>query len=299
MSADTASVPAPIEEEAASGLWRDAWERMRHNKGFLIGAAIVVAFVLLALLAPLLAPYDPQERVGALASVPPGPGDGFPFGLDVQGRDYLSRIIYGSRLSLLVGIVSVLVGLSIGMVLGATSGYRGGRIDGIIMRGMDLMMAFPAFLLAVGLVTVLGKGLVQIMIAVGVVQVPIFARLLRGSVLAQRESEYVLAARSVGTPGRELLAVHILPNAIAPVIVQATLAMATAIIEVAGLSFVGLGPDDPGLPEWGRMLAEAAAKLQSAPHLALFPGFAIVLLVLGINLVGDGMREALDPKLRR
>jgi len=159
-------------------------------------------------------------------------------------------------------------------------------------------MAFPAFLLAIGLVTVLGQGLWQIMFAIGIVQVPIFARLLRGSIIGQRGADYVLAARSLGTPGPRLLLGHILPNSVAPVIVQATLAMATAIIEVAGLSFVGLGPDDPSLPEWGRMLAESADRLQNAAHLVIFPGFAIVLSVLGINLLGDGLREAIDPRLK-
>lgn len=286
----------PVEE--AGGLWRDAWARLRRNPGAIVGTLVVLAFLVLAILAPAFAPFDPHERVGGLATVPPGPSEEFRFGLDVQGRDYLSRIIYGTRLSLLVGVVSVAVGFSIGVVLGSVAGYLGGRIDALIMRVMDLMMAFPAFLLAIGIVTVLQPGLVQIMIAIGIVQVPIFARLLRGSILAQRESDYVLAARSVGTPGSKILVAHILPNSLAPVIVQATLAMATAIIEVAGLSFVGLGPNDPSLPEWGRMLAESANRLQNAPHLALFPGFAIVLLVLGINLFGDGLREALDPRLK-
>ena len=167
------------------------------------------------------------------------------------------------------------------------------------MRLMDVMLAFPGFLLAVGLVTVLGRGLWQIMLAVGITNIPIFARLLRGSILSQRESDYVLAARSVGTPGRRLLMVHILPNSLAPVIVQATLAMATAIIDVAGLSFVGLGPQDPGLPEWGKILADNASRLESSSHLVFFPGFAVVLSVLALNLIGDGLREAIDPKLRK
>lgn len=280
-----------------SGLWRDAVARMRRNPAAIAGAAIVVGFVLLAVFAPLLAPFGPDERVGDLAAVPPGPSADHLFGLDEQGRDLLSRVVHGARLSLLVGIVSVAVGLALGLVLGSVAGYLGGRIDAVIMRVMDLMLAFPAFLLAIGLVTVLGRGLWQIMVAIGIVQVPIFARLLRGSVLAQRQADYVLAAQSIGTRGRSVLLGHILPNAIAPVIVQATLAMATAIIEVAGLSFVGLGPQDPGLPEWGRILADNANRLQNAAHLVIFPGFAIVLSVLGINLFGDGLREALDPKL--
>jgi peptide/nickel transport system permease protein len=281
-----------------AGLWREAWGRLKRNPAAWAGMVLVLGFVLLAIFAPLIAPYGPAERVGALAAVPDGPSAEFIFGLDEQGRDLFSRVVYGSRLSLLVGVVSVAVGLALGVVLGAISGYVGGRLDGVIMRSMDLMLAFPAFLLAIGLVTIMGRGLWQIMVAIGIVQVPIFARLLRGSVLAQRKAEYVLAAESVGIRRHRILIGQILPNAMAPVIVQATLSMATAIIEVAGLSFVGLGPGDPGLPEWGLILANNAHRLHNATHLVIFPGFAIVISVLGINLLGDGLREALDPRLR-
>jgi peptide/nickel transport system permease protein len=285
--------------EQPSGLWRDAWQRFRHNPAAIAGIVIILIFVLVAVLAPVFAPHGPSEQVGPLNnSDPAGPSAAFKLGLDEQGRDQFSRIIYGARLSLLVGLVSVAVGLAIGLVLGSLAGYLGGWADTLIMRLMDIMLSIPGLLLAIGLVTVLGRGLVQIMIAVGITNVPIFARLLRGSILAQKESDYVLAARSVGVPGSRLLAVHILPNSIAPVIVQATLAMATAIIDVAGLSFLGLGPADPSLPEWGKMLADNAARLQQSAHLVIFPGFAIVLSVLGLNLIGDGLREAIDPKLR-
>jgi peptide/nickel transport system permease protein len=290
---------AELAIEQPASLTRAAWKRLRRNPGAIAGAAVVGVFVVLAIFAPLIAPFSPTERVGGLAAVPPGPSREFPFGLDEQGRDLLSRIIFGTRLSLLVGVVAVLVGLSLGLVLGALAGWFGGRVDAVIMRFMDLVLAIPQFLLAVGLVTLLGPGVVQIMVAIGLVTVPQFARLLRGSILAQREADYVLAGRALGTPSWQLLLVHVLPNAIAPVIVLATLTTATAIIEVAGLSFIGLGPADPSLPEWGRMLADNASRLQNAVHLVLFPGFAIVLLVLGINLVGDGLREALDPKLGR
>ncbi len=284
--------------EQPAGLWRDAWQRVRRNPGAIAGVIIIGALVFVAVAAPLVAPFDPQERVGQLSSIPPGPSSEHIFGLDEQGRDLASRIVYGARLSLIVGLVAVAVGLSIGLVLGSSAGYLGGWVDTLIMRVMDLMLSIPGFLLAIGLVAVIGRGIVQIMIAVGVTTIPIFARLLRGSILAHRESDYVLAARSVGVPGRRILLGHILPNAIAPVIVQATLAMATAIIDVAGLSFVGLGPNDPRLPEWGAMLAESASRLQASVHLVLFPGFAIVISVLGLNLIGDGLREAIDPKLR-
>jgi peptide/nickel transport system permease protein len=262
---------------------------------------LVAFFVLVALFAPLIAPYSPTE--GELSRITggrccPGPSGDFLFGVDQQGRDVLSRIIYGARYSLLIGVVSVLVGLSIGMVIGSIAGYVGGVVDSILMRVMDVMLAVPGLLLAIGLVAILGQGLWQIMLAVGIVNIPIFARLLRGSILSQREQDFVLAARSVGVPRRTILASHIIPNAISPVIVQGTLALATAIIDVAGLGFLGLGPPDPATPEWGTMLTDTTRYLQTAPHLALIPGAAIIVSVLGFNLIGDGLREALDPKLR-
>lgn len=287
-----------LDIEQPSGLWRDAFDRLRRNPGAIIGAVIVALFLFLAVFAPVAAPYGQHERVTAPTSTPDGPSSEFKFGVDKQGRDYLSRIVYGARLSLLVGIVSVAVGLSLGLLFGAMAGYFGGWLDSAIMRVMDVLLAFPGFLLAIGLVTAMGQGLWQIMLAVGITNVPQFARVLRSSVIAQRESDYVLAARSLGARGKRLLLRHVLPNSLAPVIVQATLAMATAIIDVAGLSYVGLGPNDPSLPEWGKMLADSAARLETGTHLVLFPGFAIVLSVLGLNLIGDGLREALDPRLK-
>ncbi|MFN2526634.1 MAG: ABC transporter permease [Actinomycetota bacterium] len=284
--------------EQPAGLWRDAFDKVRRNPGAIAGLILISIFVLAAIFAPQIAPAEPREQVGALSTVPEGPSSDHLMGLDKQGRDYFSRIVYGTRLSLIVGLVSVAVGLSVGLILGALAGYLGGWIDTAIMRVMDIMLSIPGFLLAVGLVAVLGRGLIQIMIAVGVTNIPIFARLLRGTILGQREADYVTAARSVGVPGRRILLAHILPNSMAPLIVQATLALATAIIDVAGLSFVGLGPNDPRLPEWGAMLADSASRLQSSVHLVVFPGFAIVLSVLGLNLIGDGLREAIDPKLR-
>ncbi len=289
-----------IQLEAPQGLWRDAWQRLRRNKGALLGFGLVTTFVLVALLAPWLAPESPRAvhldriREGCC----PGPSADHFFGVDQLGRDELSRVLYGARYSLLIGVVSVAVGLSVGLFFGAIAGYLGGFVDSVIMRLMDIMLAIPGLLLAVGIVAMLGAGLWQIMIAVGVVNIPVFARLLRGAVLAQRENDFVLAARAIGVPRRTILASHILPNAISPVIVQGTLALATAIIDVAGLGFLGLGPQDPGIPEWGTMLTGTLRYLQTAPHLAIIPGVAIVVSVLGFNLIGDGLREALDPKLR-
>ena len=287
-------------EGPSSGLWSDAWRRLRHNPGAIIGFVMVATFVFVAVFAPLIAPEDP--RVGDLSRLGgtccPGPSAEHIFGIDQQGRDVFSRVVYGARFSLLIGVVSVAVGLSIGTIIGAIAGYFGGWVDSVLMRLMDIMLSIPGLLLAIGIVAALGPGIIQIMVAVGVVQIPIFARLLRGSILATREADYVLAARSVGVRSRSILGAHILPNSISPVIVQGTLALATAIIDVAGLGFLGLGPQDPSTPEWGTMLTDTTRYLQTAPHLALIPGFAIVVSVLGFNLIGDALREALDPRFR-
>jgi peptide/nickel transport system permease protein len=287
--------------EAPSGLWRDAWYRLRRNPGAIVGLLFVLLFVVCAVFAPWIAPHKPLDQDLSLlgnGGVPPGPSREHWFGVDTLGRDEFSRILYGARLSLVVGVVAVAVGLSMGILLGSIAGYVGGVVDSLIMRIMDVMLAVPGLLFAIGVVAVLGPGLFNIMVAVGVTQIPIFSRLLRGSILAQRENDFVLAARSVGVRGRTILASHILPNAISPVIVQGTLALATAIIEVAALSFLGLGDQNPSRPEWGAMLTETNQYLQSAPFLAIIPGCAIVISALGFNLIGDALREALDPKLR-
>jgi peptide/nickel transport system permease protein len=291
---------AEVAFTAPSGLRRDAWSRLRRNPGAITGFALVGAFIVVALSAPQIAPYDPREQDLLLVAngCCPGASAHHLLGVDQLGRDELSRILYGARFSLLIGVVAVSVGLAAGLFLGAIAGYFAGWVDSAVMRLMDIMLAIPGLLLAIGIVAMLGQGLVQIMVAVGVANVPIFARLLRGSILAQRESDFVLAARSVGVKRRVILASHVLPNSISPVIVQGTLALATAIIDVAGLGFLGLGPPDPATPEWGTMLTEVDRYLQSAPWLAIAPGIAIVLSVLGFNLIGDGLREALDPKLR-
>ena len=289
-----------VQLDAPSGLWSEAWHRLRHNPGAIVGFVLVAIFVTVAVFAPVIAIEDPVS--GDLSrlegSCCPGPSLEHPFGIDQQGRDQFSRIVYGARYSLLIGVVSVAVGLSIGLLIGAAAGYLGGWVDSVLMRLMDIMLSIPGLLLAIGIVAALGPGVVQIMIAVGVTQIPIFARLLRGSILATREADYVLAARSVGVKRRVILGAHIIPNSISPVIVQGTLALATAIIDVAGLGFLGLGPQDPSTPEWGTMLTDTTRYLQTAPHLALIPGIAIVISVLGFNLIGDGLREALDPRFR-
>ena len=291
---------AEIQLEAPSGLWSEAWRRLVRNPGAIVGFALVALFVLTAAFAPLIAPYDPREQDLSLLQdgCCPGPSADHWFGVDQLGRDEFSRVVYGARFSLLIGVVAVSVGVSIGLVLGSMSGFFGGKTDSVIMRLMDIMLSIPGLLMAIGIAAMLGPGLFSIMIAIGVVNVPIFARLLRGSVLGQKGNDFVLAARAIGVPRRTILFSHILPNAISPIIVAATLALATAIIDAAGLGFLGLGPQDPSTPEWGTMLTDTVRYLQTAPHLALIPGLAIVISVLGFNLIGDGLREALDPKLR-
>jgi peptide/nickel transport system permease protein len=287
-------------EMPPSGLWRDAWSRLRRNPGAIVGFAFLALFVVVAVFAPLIARYAPLDQNLKLIEKGccPGPSSAHWLGVDRLGRDEYARIVYGARYSLLIGVVAVAVGLSAGIVLGSIAGYLGGFADSLIMRVMDVMLAIPGLLLAIGVVAALGPGLWQVMVAVGVANIPIFARLLRGSVLSQRENDFVLAARAVGVRRRNILVSHILPNAISPVIVQGTLALATAIIDVAGLSFLGLGDQDPARPEWGAMLTDANEYLQVAPWLAIVPGIAIVVSALGFNLIGDGLREALDPKLR-
>ena len=287
-------------EPTAGGLWHEAFQRLRHSPAAIVGVVMIAILVFLAIFAPLVAPYSPTEQnLDAIAAgCCPGPSREHLLGVDDLGRDELSRLIYGARYSLLIGVVAVTIGLSMGLLLGAVAGYFR-RADSPIMRVMDIMLAIPGFLMAIGIVALFGQGgLLQVMIAIGVVNIPIFTRLMRGSIIAQRDNDYVLAARSVGVPSRKILGSHIVPNAVSPVIVAATLALATAIIDAAGLGFLGLGPQDPATPEWGTMLTNTVRYLQTAPFLAIFPGIAIVIAVMGFNLIGDALRETLDPKLR-
>jgi peptide/nickel transport system permease protein len=287
--------------EQLVGRWTDARQRLLRNPGAVTGLVLITLFVLVAVLAPLLAPYDPGEQDLSLIrpGVVPGPSADHWLGVDQLGRDILSRVVYGARSSLVIGVVSLGFGALVGLALGALAGALGGWVDTVLMRLMDMMLAIPSLLFAIGIAAAIGRSLTAVIIAIGVVNVPIFARLLRGSMLSQRESDYVLAARSIGVKRSRIVAGHIIPNSIAPVIVAATLALATAIIDAAGLAFLGLGSADPGVPEWGRMLAETQSFLQNAPHAAIFPGLAIIFSCLGFYLLGEGLREALDPKFRR
>jgi peptide/nickel transport system permease protein len=301
---------ARAEDAAAAGLWRETFRRLRTSKMAVIGAAITGVFVVLAIVGPWLAPHDPtaqtwRDEVFVNRSVFVGPrGDNW-LGLDHLGRDQLSRLLVGARQTLLVGIVSTVLGLAAGAVLGGVSGAAlafggraGRRLDTVLMRITDMMLALPSLLLAVSVAAVLGQSLTTVMIAVGVVQVPVFARLLRGSMLAQAGADYVLAARALGVRRRRIVLAHVLPNSLGPVIVQATLALATAIIEAAALSFLGLGNPDAAQPEWGVMLAQAQRFFDAEPMMAVYPALGIIVTALGFTLLGEAMREALDPKLR-
>lgn len=289
-------------EETGGSLGRDAWDRLRRNPVAIIGAVLILIFVFVAVFAPWLAPYGPADTPGKGLVTPghfPGPSRDHWLGLDNLGRDELSRIIFGARQSLLVGVFSLVLGAIGGIFLGLLAGAMGGWVDNAVMRVVDIMLSVPGLLFAIAVAAVLGQRLQSLVIAIAVVNVPIFARLLRGSMLAQRESDYALAARSLGVKQRHIIFRHVLPNSISPVIVQGTLTLATAIIDAAGLSFLGLGTADPGVAEWGKMLADTQRFLSHAPQLAIFPGIAIVIAALGFTLLGESLREALDPKYRR
>ncbi len=297
MSTAATAVGTPVVEDRPVGLWADAFRRMRRNPSAIVGGVLVGFFLFLAVFAPFLAPYDPTQGSLSDSFLPPSPEHWF--GTNVQGQDMYSRIIFGSRLTLGIATLSVVIGVSIGATFGALAGYFRGTTDAAIMRGVDIMLSIPGLLFAIAVVTFFGQGVGQIAFAIAIINIPIFARLLRGTMLSVREANYVVAARSVGVGGRTLLIRHMLPNAVSPLIVAATLALATAVIDAAALGFLGLGPPDPRTPEWGMMLSESYRYLNQAPLLSVFPGVAIVLSVLGFNLLGDALRESLDPKLRR
>jgi peptide/nickel transport system permease protein len=297
MTTPAATIGTHLEDRPV-GLWTDALRRMRRSPSAIVGSMIVGFFLLIAIFAPFLAPFDPARGNLADSYLPPFTGDHL-FGTNIQGQDVFSRIIFGARLTLGIAVLSVVIGVSVGSFFGALAGYFRGWVDAVIMRGVDIMLSIPGLLFAIAVVTWLGRGVVQIAVAIAILNVPIFARLLRASLLSLREADYIVAARSVGVRGPTLLTRHMLPNAIGPLIVQATLALATAVVDAAALGFLGLGPPDPATPEWGMMLSDTYRYLNDAIWLAFFPGIAIVLSVFGFNLLGDGMREALDPKLRR
>jgi peptide/nickel transport system permease protein len=301
----------PIDKLAASSaggrsLTGEAIRRMARSPVAITGAAITGLFVLLAVFAPLLAPKDPfdrsmQDQVRLGQGIIPGSMPGYPLGVDDFGRDFLSRLIVGAQQTLLVGVCATLIGVTVGMIIGVLAGAFGGWVDTVLMRFVDVLLSVPSLLLAISVAALFAKpNQWTVIIAVSIVSVPIFARLLRGAMLAQRDAEHVLAATSLGVKRRTVVLRHMLPNSVGPVIVQATLTLATSIIEAAALSFLGLGDPDPSRAEWGLMLGKAARQfLDIRPELAYYPAIAIIVVALGFTLLGESMREALDPKNRR
>jgi peptide/nickel transport system permease protein len=267
-----------------------------RNRAAVVGAIILVLFVLIALFADFVAPYDPIKMVPK--DHRQSPSSEHWMGTDLLGRDILTRVIYGARLSLLIGLISVAIGATVGTVLGLGAGYYGGMSDSLVMRVMDGMLAFPGILLALMIIAALGTGISNVMIAVGVATIPIYARLVRGTVLSAKEDLYVESARVIGSSNRRIMFQHILPNVIAPVIVLSTLQFGIAILTAAGLSFLGLGAQPP-TPEWGLMVSMGREYLGKAWWMSTFPGLAITVTVIAINLLGDGLREALDPRQRK
>lgn len=296
--------------ERPTSQWRLALRRFRERKSGMVGLFIVSTLILVALFAPFVAPYDPTETLIGKEDVqrraPPcvhilGCSEEQPqhvLGIDGNVRDVWSRLIHGSRVSLTLGFFTVTLALVVGSTIGAIAGYVGGWLDNLLMRVMDVILGFPALLLAIAIVSVLGRGLQNALLAIAVVTLPQYARVMRAQVLAIKESDFVAASQALGANARQILVRRILPNALTPLVVLATLGVATAILEAAGLSFLGLGAQPP-TPEWGSMLAEERNQVFTSPHLVFFPGLAIMITVLGFNLMGDGLRDALDPTLNR
>jgi ABC-type dipeptide/oligopeptide/nickel transport system permease subunit len=291
-----AQAPGATVAAAGAGSARRWWRRFARNRGAVFGLAVFLAVVVMALFADVLAPHDPvAQGVGAANEAPSWEHCA---GTDSFGRDMLSRIIYGARIALVVGIVAVVLAMVVGVTLGLVAGYYGGTIDAVIMRVMDGLFAFPIIILAIAMMAVMGFGVKNVIIAVAVGFIAPFARVTRADVLAVKEEPYIEAARLAGVSGPAIIARHVLPNVLAPIIVQAALRVSGAIITESGLSFLGLGPPPP-TPVWGSMIAEGRNFIVMAPHISTIPGIALMVTIVGLNLLGDGLRDTLDPRLRR
>ncbi len=277
------------------GPWQEMWIRLRKNKLAVVGLVVLVTLIVMAIFADYIAPFSYREQDLTNKFALPNAVNWF--GTDNFGRDIFSRVVYGSRVSLRVGLISVGIALFIGGLLGAIAGYVGGWFDGLLMRIVDIMLAIPSMLLAIAIVSSLGGGLTNVMIAVGIGSIPQFARITRASVISLKEEQFIEAARALGIKNHNIVIKHILPNTLAPVIVQSTLGVATAILSAASLGFLGLGLEPPR-PEWGAMLSDGRPYLRDYPHLTTFPGVAIMVAILALNLLGDGLRDALDPKMK-
>lgn len=275
---------------------KDMWIRMRRNKLAMVGLVIIIILLLVAIFADVIAPYSFSEQV--LSDNFQTPNAKHLFGTDNLGRDIFSRIVYGSRISLKVGFISVGIAATFGILIGAATGYYGGKIDNILMRFIDILQSIPDILLAIAILAALGPGLANLMVAVGIASIPGYARIVRSSVLSIRDMEFIEAARANGSSDFRIIFKHIIPNCLAPIIVQATLGVAYAIINAAGLSFIGLGLEPP-TPEWGAMLSDGRSFIRDYPHMTVFPGLAIMITIFALNVLGDGLRDAMDPKLKR
>jgi len=301
----TVTSAGEIEEAPGVSLIASAFRRLRRNPVFLVGAAITLAFIILAIIAPWIAPHDPTQgllldKVRQQSNPIPGPEPGFPLGADNRGRDLLSRLMVGAQQTLMVGVGATVLGLIGGLTLGTLAGAFGGWVDSFVMRIVDVMLSIPSLLLAMSIAAIAARpSQMTVILAIAIVEIPIFARLLRGSMLAVRSSDHVLAARALGVKQSAIVFRHIIPNSLAPVIVQATIVLATAIIDAAALSFLGLGNPDDRQPEWGQMLGASQEFLGDYPHLAFYPAACIIIVALGFTLMGESLREALDPKTRR
>lgn len=278
--------------------FEEVWRRLKKNKMAMIGLAIVVFLVLLAVFADFLFDYEEVVIKQNTAIRLQGPSAEHWFGTDEFGRDILARLVHGGRISLVVGVIAVAIALVLGGTLGAISGFFGGKVDMLISRAMDILLAVPSLLLSITIVSALGPSIINLMIAIAVSSVPGYARIVRSSVMTVRDNEFVEAAKAIGANDAQIIASHILPNCLAPIIVQVSLKVASAILSTSGLSFLGLGVKAP-TPEWGSMLSGGRAYLRNAPHLTVFPGLCIMLTILSMNLLGDGLRDALDPKLKQ
>ncbi|MBN2616729.1 MAG: ABC transporter permease [Spirochaetales bacterium] len=277
-------------------LFLEHWHQFRNNKTAIVGLVIISVFIIIAIFAPLISPMDPiAQNIEFRKSAPFT--NGFILGSDDLGRDMLSRLIYGARISMIIGVFAVSISLVCGAIIGLISAYYGGIVDKIIMRLMDIMLAFPYILLTIVIVAILGPSLTNGMIAIGISQIPSYARVVRASVLTEKENDYVVAERALGAPDWELMLFSILPNCLAPISVQATLGIGTAILDSAALSFLGLGAQPP-TPEWGLMIASSKEFVTSAWWIVTLPGITTLLAVLGFNLLGDGLRDILDPRMR-
>ncbi len=297
VSTDTGIVVPSDLARPQRNLWSDAWRRLRRGTNARVGMAVILIFVIVAVSIEFVDPYNPRTDGNLIARLQAPSSQHF-FGTDDQGRDLFRRVLHGAPSSLQVGLAAVALALGLGSLIGLVAGYSGGWADSVLMRAMDVMLSFPSILLAIGIVAARGPGLPNTMLAIGIVNIPVYARIARSVTLSIKEQEFITAARSVGVRGTRMIGRHVLPNSLSPIIVQGTLSIATAILEAAGLGFLGLGAQPP-TPEWGAMLSDSYKFLTVGKWwVLLFPGLAIMLSVLGFNLFGDGLRDALDPRLR-